>query len=413
MPDARAIEHFPVGLPDAALVADHQGHDDTGILLVRQCGKNAIAQPAAAALDGMRKSGNESVKPPVHLRIRIGPHRAGCAHVLLKQPGFVIEAERIGIAMRAAQAHQQLPAFAGLHMGDRLHVAISKTRIPGQGYPWRHGDRMPFRVQCPFHRKNEAHPLLEGVRQAIDRADHHDILSLQFLWQRSGKIMMRKQGRPEKSGSRATHDEQGNAEQGTPDDARAPSEHQCARSQQAHREKGWQCSLCLQPADSNQKTEDQAAHDGYISCARRGSALRALAEVICASSFAIMPRSSASVSPMRGSCSGLLRTRHCAGCSHAGAISGASVSSTMLSSGASTARRRICKARVKVIAPPKPSRNPRSMKVLACWWLPLNACAMPPGTVMRRRCLRMMSCERRTCSSTGRSKSRAIFNCSL
>ena len=38
-------------------------------------------------------------------------------------------------------------------------------------------------------------------------------------------------------------------------------------------------------------------------------------------------------------------------------------------------------ARSKVIAPPKPSRQPRSTNACACCALPLNACAMPPAHV--------------------------------
>eukprot|EP01022_Parablepharisma_sp_SALTPOND_P029462 TRINITY_DN735_c0_g1_i1.p1 TRINITY_DN735_c0_g1~~TRINITY_DN735_c0_g1_i1.p1 ORF type:complete len:1397 (+),score=453.90 TRINITY_DN735_c0_g1_i1:9191-13381(+) len=81
-------------------------------------------------------------------------------------------------------------------------------------------------------------------------------------------------------------------------------------------------------------------------------------------------------------------------------------------SGNSAASRRICSERGKVMAPPKPRCRPSSMKVSACWKLPLKAWAMPPGTRMRRRCLRMMSCERRTCSNTGKSNSRASLSCS-
>ena len=57
----------------------------------------------------------------------------------------------------------------------------------------------------------------------------------------------------------------------------------------------------------------------------------------------------------------------------------------------------------KVIAPPKPSRKPRSMNICACCRLPLNACAMPPRTPIRRNCLRIGSTARRTCRITGRS----------
>ena len=51
--------------------------------------------------------------------------------------------------------------------------------------------------------------------------------------------------------------------------------------------------------------------------------------------------------------------------------------STMLSIASVAASRRICSARVKVIAPPKPSTKPRPVKAAACCSLPLNACAMP------------------------------------
>ena len=74
---------------------------------------------------------------------------------------------------------------------------------------------------------------------------------------------------------------------------------------------------------------------------------------------------------------------------------------------AASFRRRV--ARGKVMAPPKPSLNPKRMNSSACWRLPLKAWAIPPLTRMRRNCLRIASWARRMCNSTGKSKSRAIF----
>lgn len=48
---------------------------------------------------------------------------------------------------------------------------------------------------------------------------------------------------------------------------------------------------------------------------------------------------------------------------------------------------------------------------MACCTLPLNACATPPGGRTSRRCLSTTSCERRTCSSTGKPNSRARPSC--
>ena len=127
--DAGAVEHHPVRLVDGALVADHQRDDHAGVLLVRQGAQDAVAQPGAAVLDQVADAEHEAVEAPVALALR--PHVAGRAHALLQQPHLVVEAVGIGVAVRALQAHRQLPAFARLHRADRLH-RIAKARVPGQ-----------------------------------------------------------------------------------------------------------------------------------------------------------------------------------------------------------------------------------------------------------------------------------------
>src|SRR5205814_5653542 len=44
-----------------------------------------------------------------------GAHVAGCADAALEQPGFVIEAVRIDVAVRPAQPQREEPALAGMH----------------------------------------------------------------------------------------------------------------------------------------------------------------------------------------------------------------------------------------------------------------------------------------------------------
>src|SRR5690606_6051627 len=141
---------------------------------------------------------------------------------------------------------------------------------------------------------------------------------------------------------------------------------------------------------------------------RAGSTRRAVAAVAWTTASYPIPRSSASTWAIRGSSAGVLRP----GCSQAGAISGESVSSTMPSSGSVWARRRMLRARVNVIAPPKPSAMPRSTSWRACWSLPLKACAIPLTGRKRRSSFATASTERRTCMITGSSKSRAIRSCS-
>ncbi len=76
------------------------------------------------------------------------PHIAGRAYALLQQPGFVIEAVGVGVAMRPLQPHGELPTLARLHVADFGHL-IAITRIPRHGDAGRH---LTVRAYYPLHR---------------------------------------------------------------------------------------------------------------------------------------------------------------------------------------------------------------------------------------------------------------------
>ena len=82
-------------------------------------------------------------------------------------------------------------------------------------------------------------------------------------------------------------------------------------------------------------------------------------------------------------------------------MSGASVSSTIASAARPAPAARICSARSKVIAPPKPSLKPSSTNASACCSLPLKAWAMPPAPRAGAAASAALSAERRTCTTTG------------
>ena len=75
----------------------------------------------------------DPVGGPVHqrgrgARARARAHVAGRAHAALEQPRFVIEAVRIGRAVRALQAHREPPALAGTRV--RQHRAVARAAPP-------------------------------------------------------------------------------------------------------------------------------------------------------------------------------------------------------------------------------------------------------------------------------------------
>jgi hypothetical protein len=114
-------EHFPIGCADGALLADRQRNDDSRMRRLRQRGQDFSLQMGAQALHRVRQAGRETVQQACRRR-GAGAYGAGGADAAFQQPQFVIEAIRIGIAMRALEPHRETPALARREFRQRGHA---------------------------------------------------------------------------------------------------------------------------------------------------------------------------------------------------------------------------------------------------------------------------------------------------
>ena len=103
MPNAGAGEDLPVVLRNVALVANDQRNDHAGITLPGQRRRHPFAQPATATFDHSGRAKDKSIQPRIAAGFAQAAHAAGGTQALLQQPGFVIEAAGVGIAMRPLQ----------------------------------------------------------------------------------------------------------------------------------------------------------------------------------------------------------------------------------------------------------------------------------------------------------------------
>ena len=155
---------------------------------------------------------------------------------------------RVGVAVRALQAHDKAPAFAGLHEG-RIGGAGA---VPGQDDFGRHSGagRVDMRdVEL------EAHAAVEAVRQARDDAGHRDIVAFVCARQRIAQSNVGKKRCPAGAKQNAGNQHAGQATQDhANDDGRG----------HAACEAGWfrQCGLGLEPRSARGESKDGAAHDG-------------------------------------------------------------------------------------------------------------------------------------------------------
>ena len=179
---AGAVEGGPQIALDRPLVAHHQRHQNAGprVIVGRQQGGERIAHAKAQALDDI-------VRPPDHLRQalrRILADVAGRPDVAFEQPGFVIETVRVGVAVRALQAHRQSPALAGFQRLADEFFAVALALVPRQHDPlWNHG----CYGRHLFNGKFEAAALAEILRQRRDDADHLDVAPFPCGRQRIGQ----------------------------------------------------------------------------------------------------------------------------------------------------------------------------------------------------------------------------------
>ncbi len=124
-------------------------------------------------------------------RVFIRSHVAGRPQILFQQPNLIIEAMRIGVTMRASQAHCQLPALTGLDVAHCTGIVGKKSGVPRQGQFWRHDGNRTVIGQCPFNCKIETNALIETVRQAVDCANHGNVAAFPFCRQFMRQIMLR------------------------------------------------------------------------------------------------------------------------------------------------------------------------------------------------------------------------------
>jgi hypothetical protein len=165
--DAGVVEDSPVGLVDAALVADDQRDDDARIRPRPERGQDTRPQRRPGRFDERAGAPHERIEQAIAVTCA---HVTGGAHALLQQPRFVIEAARIRVAVRTLQAHRELPALAGLDVANRLPAAAraAQGRVPRQRDMRWHGDGG---IEAAFDVQVEAHAAVEAVRQAVHKAD--------------------------------------------------------------------------------------------------------------------------------------------------------------------------------------------------------------------------------------------------
>src|SRR5205823_8451634 len=111
-----------------------------GRATIVDAGVDRVAHPLAPALDEVPGGAIEQ------LRRRVA-HIAGRAQALLEQRELVIEAVRIEVAVRLAQAHGEAPALprAQLLLRLRQHRVLVKALVPAERDERRQGDRLALR----------------------------------------------------------------------------------------------------------------------------------------------------------------------------------------------------------------------------------------------------------------------------
>ncbi|MDT4846316.1 hypothetical protein FQZ97_803320 [compost metagenome] len=178
--DAGGTEHVPVGTVDGALVAGDERGDHAGLAPVVHAREDRIAHGLARPLDRVPPRRAQQARRGV---ARPGPHMALGMHALLPRPQLAVEAMRIEVAVRRAQAHGQLPALAGMHLahgacdgcatfgGLLPHPAV--VAVPGERDARRHRRRCFIGSLGPprrLHIETEARSDLAGLRHLRDHA---------------------------------------------------------------------------------------------------------------------------------------------------------------------------------------------------------------------------------------------------
>ena len=255
MGDAGAAEQLPLLVVDGILVTHRQRHQDTGIRPLMQRPLKALTDIFAQRFDQMTRRRHEWRQAPVVWR---RSHVTGGADAGLKQPGLVIEAEGIQVAMRPFQAHRELPAFAGMQLGRGMQLGFfdfiqlaPPAAIPGEGNPFGHAGIRLLDAEI------KAQAVLEGLRHGADHPNQVQVASLVGFRQRIGKAQLRHAASPGDAEQEGAHRRSATPALGG--QRQQQQEHGGTRQQIQQCRLG-QAGLRLQPGYANGKTEDGQSH---------------------------------------------------------------------------------------------------------------------------------------------------------
>src|SRR5215813_10382616 len=186
MADSRAIERPPLLVWNRPLVPDRQRRDYTRVRSSPERGEDSIANRLAQPFDIVAWPARERIDAPVCIGF---PHIPGRSQIVLEQPGLEIETVRIDRSVRALQAHDKLPALAGMRLrGLALCVAVAVLRcVPCERDPRRY-DRA-WR-QHPLDLERETRAAIDPLRQLVDDADQLEVMAFPGRGQRVGEAQL-------------------------------------------------------------------------------------------------------------------------------------------------------------------------------------------------------------------------------
>src|SRR5712671_1141226 len=126
--DAGAVEELPLFRRNGALVADRERRENSGRRRRAEHAQEAIPNRLARCFYQVEEVVARAEPPLLAALADV----AGGADAALEEPGLVIEAVRVDVAVRAAQAHREQPALAGMHRAgeDRGRVLVQRTAVP-------------------------------------------------------------------------------------------------------------------------------------------------------------------------------------------------------------------------------------------------------------------------------------------
>ena len=181
MSHAGAVEHLPLRTRNRALVADGQRDQHAEIGCIGHRREKAAADHIARPLHHVARLHHKSIETQ---RLATTHDAAGRPDIALKQPGFVIEAVRIGVSMRAFKPHGKAPALAWTYRLRHIPLTSLIQIIPA-AIPRQHDvTRNPFSRSsahanpCGLHRldiEGKALPALKALWQGGDDAGNFHV----------------------------------------------------------------------------------------------------------------------------------------------------------------------------------------------------------------------------------------------